>query len=55
MKGPIAKLLKLKDETAATALEVTAGGKVHVQYMPGLPQSQKSGQRLCTWSLVRYS
>ncbi|XP_019850315.1 PREDICTED: structural maintenance of chromosomes protein 2-like [Amphimedon queenslandica] len=28
VKGPIAKLLKMKDETAATALEVTAGGKL---------------------------
>lgn len=28
VKGPVAKLVRLKDKTAATALEVTAGGKV---------------------------
>lgn len=28
VKGPVAKLIKLKDTSTATALEVTAGGKV---------------------------
>lgn len=28
VKGPVAKLVRMKDKTAATALEVTAGGKV---------------------------
>ena len=28
VKGPVAKLVRLKDPSTATALEVTAGGKV---------------------------
>ena len=31
MKGPVAKLLRVREKEAATALEVTAGGRVRVK------------------------
>lgn len=31
VKGPVAKLIRLKDLSTATALEVTAGGKVSLR------------------------
>ena len=32
VKGLVAKLIRISDVTTATALEVTAGGKVHCYY-----------------------